>query len=449
MKKVALISPKGSLFGKNEKMKGFVENSKVMESFRYLWSGPNLGLITIAAYMSEEWDIEYIDENYVEIDYTKTYDLVCLSAMTQQAPNAYRIAQKFRQKKILTVMGGIHATVLPEEAARYVDVVIAGEGEVLWPRFLEDYIKGNTKEIYQEAVSGGYKLEKAPIPRYDLLLGYEYPVITLYTTRGCPHNCSFCCASNVYGHKYRRKSNHQIIKELQQISNLFPDRLILFADDNMLVKRSECKELLKVMMDMELRWIAQTDISIAQDDDLLELMVLAGCQWVVIGFESISHRSLRDIEKIYFKLKHQSQYPELIKKIQSYGIGIYGTFIVGLDNDSTNVFQFTTDFILENNLYGVNITVPTPLPGTQLREKLLVEGRVLNSDWEYYTLWDVVIRPGNMTVKQLQEGLLYMYNQITEEYVSQKRLAYLRYATKIRRKICYNYTQKGSSDGNE
>ncbi|WP_432409036.1 B12-binding domain-containing radical SAM protein [Wukongibacter sp. M2B1] len=449
MRKVALISPKGSLFGRNEKMKSFVENSKIMESFRYLWSGPNLGLITIAAYMPKEWDIEYIDENYVEIDYTKKYDIVCLSAMTQQAPNAYRIAKKFRDKGTLTVMGGIHATVSPEEAAKNVDVVIVGEGEVLWPRFLRDYLSGDIKRIYKESKQGEYDLKKALIPRYDLLVGYEYPVITLYTTRGCPHDCSFCCASNIYGHKYRRKSNTQIVKELELINSLFPDRLILFADDNMLVKRRECKEMLKAMVDMNLRWIAQTDISIAQDEELLELMVLAGCQWVVIGFESISHRSLRDIEKIYFKLKHQSQYPELIKKIQSYGIGIYGTFIVGLDNDTINVFEFTTDFILQNNLYGVNITVPTPLPGTQLREKLVNEGRVLNGDWGYYTLWDVVIRPRKMSVKQLQDGLLYMYKRINEDFASKERLVYLREAVKIRKKICESYKKREGCEENE
>lgn len=448
MKRVVLISPRGSLFGRNEKMKKFLESSNVMESFRHLWSGPNLGLITVAAYMPKEWEIEYIDENYVEIDYSKEYDMVCLSAMTQQAPNAYKIAEKFRSKGVLTVMGGIHATVCPEEASKHVDVVIAGEGEALWPVFLEDYLDGNIKRIYNEAVPGGYQLEKALIPRYDLLLGYDYAVITLYTTRGCPHNCSFCCASNIYGHKYRRKSNEQIFKELEMIKKLFPSKLILFADDNMLVRRHECKEMLRTIVSMDLRWIAQTDISIAQDEELLELMVLSGCQWVVVGFESISHKSLRDIEKIYFKLEHQSRYPELIEKIQSYGIGIYGTFIVGLDNDTKNVFEFTSDFIIQNNLYGVNVTVPTPLPGTQLREKFLKEGRVLNDDWGYYTFWDVVIRPKQMTVKQLEEGLLYMYSRITEEFVSQKRLAFLRGAAKTRKSISEKYKEAEGCDYN-
>ena len=441
MKKVALISPKGNMFGKNEELADFFANSDVMESFRYLWSGPNLGLITIAAYLPKEWHVEYIDENYMDIDYSKIYDIVCLSAMTQQAPQAYNIARRFRESGALTVMGGIHATVLPEEAIKYVDVVIAGEGEVLWPKFLEDYLANNIKQIYKEETSGGYNLQEAPIPEYSLLLGYDYPVITLYTTRGCPHECSFCCASNVYGHRYRRKSNQQIMRELKLINKLFPDKLILFADDNMLVKREESKRLLRAMADMGIRWIAQTDISIAQDEELLTLMVVAGCQWIVIGFESISHKSLRDIEKIYFKLKHQPEYPELIQKIQSYGIGIYGTFIIGLDSDSVNAFEFTADFIQQSNFYGVNITVPTPLPGTQLRQKLLTEGRVLKSDWEYYTLWDVVTRPKNMSVKQLQEGLIYMYKRLTNEYMSQKRLAHLKQAARTRRSICNSHSR--------
>lgn len=449
MKRVALISPKGNVFGKNESLKLFIENSRTMESFRYLWTGPNLGLLTVAAYMPSDWDCEYIDENYRPIDYERKYDIVCLSAMTQQVSRAYEIAGIFKERGALTVIGGIHATILPEEASKHVDIVIAGEGEELWPLFVRDYLNDTIKSVYRATFSGSYDLKSARMPRYELLHGYSYPIITLYTTRGCPIRCSFCCASNVYGTQYRRKDNSRILDELDRIRGLFPDRLILFADDNAFVKREESKELLKSMMGMGLRWIAQTDISVAFDEELLMLMTVAGCQWIVIGFESVTYENFTDSENIGPKLKYQSKYTELIDKIQSYGIGVYGTFIVGLDNDTPGVFALTTDFIQRSNLYGVNITVPTPLPGTQMRKRLEEEGRILCDDWSYYTFWDVTIAPKRMTVQQLEEGLLDMYTRITEDYSSRKRLVHIRKIAKSKRKACAEYKEKelGQSNG--
>ncbi len=435
MIRIALISPKGNVFGKNERMAFFLENTNNMESFRYLWTGPNLGLLTIAAYFPEDWVCDYIDENYKPIDYSKDYDIVCISAMTQQIVNAYEIASKFKEKGTMTVLGGIHATILTEEAGRWADVVIAGEGEELWPLFIEDYKKGQVRKYYREAEAGKYCFENARIPRYDLLEGYSYPIVTLQTTRGCPHDCAFCCASKIFGVHYRRKGNESILRELMEIQRRFPDVLVLFADDNMFVKRKESKDLLRQMEKMDLRWIAQTDISIAEDPELLELMVRSGCQWVVIGFESVSYNSLYNLDNKNWKLKQLPRYSDMIEKIQSYGIHIYGTFIVGLDSDGTDIFAATADFIKKSMLYGANITVPTPLPGTRLREKLENEGRIINKDWSYYTFWDVTIKPKNMTSEELEEGLLEIYRQISDSTSAIDRLIHLRKMIKRRKEV--------------
>lgn len=441
MKKIALISPKGNVFGKSEKMNLFLSNTKHMESFKFLWTGPNLGLLTIAALFPDDWECDYIDENIIDIDFDKQYDLVCISAMTQQVNNAYNIATIFKGKGVLTVIGGIHATILPEEASLYADVVIAGEGEVLWPEFIKDYLNGQYRKVYMESKPGSYMLYNSPAPRYDLLKCYDYPLITLQTTRGCPHDCIFCAASKVFGRKYRRKSNDQILNELIDISLMFPGRLILFADDNMFVLRHECMDLLSRMKGMNLRWIAQTDVSIAEDKEFLRLMVEAGCQWIVIGFESPSYDSLYELDKSNWKLNQMSSYSKSIQSIQSFGIGVYGTFIVGLDSDGSDIFEKTANFIKENKLYGANITVPTPLPGTRLREQLLKEGRVLVNDWEYYTFWDITIKPKRLSIEELEEGLLWIYNQITDSKIAEERLVYLKMQAKARRKI-----EKGISD---
>ena len=447
MKKVALISPKGNIFGKNEKMRSFLEQSQVMKSFEYLWSGPNLGLLTLAALLPADWECDYIDENYVSIDFEKCYDVVFIGAMTQQVTNAYHISDQFRRKGILTVMGGIHPTLMPEEALQHADVVFSGEAEPLIPGFLTDYQSGTLRKIYREENPGHYPISDSPIPRFDLLKGYPYPIITLQTTRGCPRKCSFCAASRVFGVQYRRKENSRILAELKMLSQMYPGILILFADDNMLVMRRESKELLRQMIELDLRWLAQTDISIAADDELLALMVQAGCQWIVVGFESTSYHSLQGLDQDNWKLKQLPGYPENIQKIQDYGIGVYGTFIVGLDCDDATVFKNTAGFIKDNRLYGANITLPTPLPGTELREKLLSEGRVLNKGWEYYTFWDVTIQPKQFSVEELEDNLIYIYNEITDNRHVKDRMIMLKKMmsrrNQIRKSVDFSRKEEG------
>lgn len=420
--KIALINPKGTIFSKNEKMSNFLKNSISMGSFRHFWSAPCLGLLTIAAYIPGDWEISYIDENYTEIDDTTLFDIVCISLMTVQAERAYQIGDSYRAKGILTLMGGIHATLMYEEALEHSDVVLAGEGEVLFPAFIKDFLQGCHKKLYRENIPGSFDLKQCIPPRYDLLKKYDYPVINLYTTRGCPRKCNFCCASNVYGEKYRRKDNQEILREVSIISDLYPGRMLLFADDNMFIMRKESKELLQGIEKYNVRWIAQTDIAIAEDAQLLRQMKKAGCQWIVIGFESISEKSLREVESIGFKQKYLSEYKKKILKIQNAGIKVYGTFIVGLDEDSENIFEETADFIQDCNLYGVNITVPTPLPGTKMRTQLEQEGRIFSNNWGDYTLWDVVVQPRNFSVSKLEEGLFFIYQRLNEQSAADERL---------------------------
>ncbi len=184
MKKIALISPKGNAFGKNEKLTRFLNETGGMDSFRALWTGPNLGLITVASLFPADWEVEYIDENYRDIPYDAGYDIVCISAMTQQIVNAYRIIDRFQSRHVLTILGGIHATVLPEEAAAHADVVMAGEGELLWPKLIQDIENGSVQKIYRHRPDEKYQFDNSVTPRYELLRGYSYPVITLQTTRG-------------------------------------------------------------------------------------------------------------------------------------------------------------------------------------------------------------------------------------------------------------------------
>lgn len=420
--RIALINPKGTIFSKNKRLSEFLKNSVSMGSFRHFWSAPCLGLLTIASYIPVDWEISYIDENLRRMDDTVDYDMVCISMMTVQAERAYEIGDSYRARGILTVMGGIHATLMYQEVLEHSDVVLAGEGEVLFPAFINDFLAGTHKRLYRENTPGGFELKNCIPPRYDLLKGYDYPVINLYTTRGCPRKCNFCCASNVYGERYRRKENQEIFKEVSVISQMYPDRMLLFADDNLLIMRKESREMLQGLEKYDIRWIAQTDIAIAEDERLLRQMKQSGCQWVVIGFESLSEKNLRNLDSFGFKHKYLNEYRARVGKIQNAGIKVYGTFIVGLDGDTESIFEKTVNFIQDCNLYGVNITVPTPLPGTQMRRQLEQEGRIISNRWGDYTLWDVVIQPKSFSVSELEEGLFSMYERLNKESSVEQRL---------------------------
>ncbi len=185
----------------------------------------------------------------------------------------------------------------------------------------------------------------------------------------------------------------------------------------MFVNKKYATELVKNLIPLKIRWMTQTDISIAEDDRLLKLLKESGCYILFIGFESLSKKNLISINKVGFKIKMLDRYRAYIKKIQTYGIGIIGAFILGFDNDDSSVFKRTSDFIIDNHLYADQITVLTPLPGTRLRSRLEQENRLLSFDWDNYTFWDVNFIPKQMSVDELQKGLLEVYEAIYNKKV--------------------------------
>lgn len=241
--KIALVSPRSAFLGRNSEFNDFLKQSPEMEFYRQYWSGLGSALPIIGALTPEDVGVELIDENIEEIDFNQGYDLVAITAMTQQATRAYQIARKFREKKTKVVLGGIHASVLPDEARLYVDSVVVGEAENLWPILLDDFRHNRLSPVYtsQRAV----ELKESPMPRYELLAGKPYKIVWVQATRGCPHNCSFCCASRVYGSHYRRKTVDQVIAEIKKVRRIKNHAVIGFADDNLLCDQNYSRHLLE------------------------------------------------------------------------------------------------------------------------------------------------------------------------------------------------------------
>lgn len=419
--KIALISPQSTFLGNNKKLSEFWSGSEYTKTYRAEWSGLSVALCIVAALTPMKHEVEIIDENVEQIDFTKHYDIVGITCITQQATRAYEIADEWRKRSVKVVLGGIHVSILPEEAKNHADSVVIGEAENIWAQLLTDFENNRLKDFYKSDETADISL--SPIPRYDLLKNKNYNLHWIQTTRGCPFDCVFCAASKVYGYKFRTKKIDQIIKEIEVIKDLYPDSRISFADDNMFINRKFSKDLLNRMISYNLRYMAQTDISIAKDDELLKLIKKSGCTFLLMGFESLSEDNLENINKNNKKLKYFKLLPEYIKQVQSNGIGIMGSFIVGLKNDRFNTFDRITDFVTKNNLYNTQLSILTPFPGTVVRSELISEKRVLNTKWENYTGYDVNFIHQHISKEQFENGMVKSYRILhSKEFYLQKMI---------------------------
>jgi len=393
----------------------FEEKSAVLRP----WYAPPLGLLTIAARTPPGIEQELIDEDFENIDFGRDYDLVAISAMTQQVDRAYEIAQACRERGIPVVLGGSHASVLPSEAGRYVDTVVVGEAEELWPEFLRDLDSGHPQPLYANPEGYGLDLRKSPVPRYDLVPpehiskgdGY-FNMVPVQATRGCPHDCSFCSVSHIYGRTIRKKSVEQVLEEVKTVKKLFGSRLIGFADDNLLVDKRYARALLQGLLPLKMLWFGQADASIGRDRALLELAYRSGCLMMLMGLESLSLASLRTVNHNHWKMKRLETYAELVRSVQENGIIAFPAFIVGFDTDTPSTFDAIDAFMRMNRCPG-QITVLTPLPGTRLYRDWEAAGRLPDGRfWDKCSFFDPLVKPAGMSIEEVVCGLVRIYTNL-------------------------------------
>jgi len=419
--KIALISPKGTFGMQNPEFKK-IWNKPHMYVYRQGWSGINPGILTIAGLTTYDHQVSIIDENITKINYDKDYDLVGISIMTQTSTRGYEIAEEFKKRGTKVVIGGIHATVLPDEAKEHADSVVIGEAEYLWPQLLNDFEYGQLKPFYKNDKI--VDLKESPLPRYSSLSPGNYNILWIQTSRGCPHDCSFCAASKVYGKKFRFKSVEQIIREIKLIKNFHGNIRIGFCDDNLFVNKKNSRKLMDTLKKLQINWVTQSDISIAKDTELLKLIRKSGCEQILIGLESLSEQNLKYIDNDGWKAKKLKSYKEDIWRIQEQGIGVMGAFIIGFDNDNKQTLQDTIDFINENCMGSCQATILTPLPGTRLREKMEKENKILPLSWENYTLNDSIILHPTFTKEELEAELLNIYKSVFNRKMNEKRMQF-------------------------
>jgi radical SAM superfamily enzyme YgiQ (UPF0313 family) len=402
---------------------GFVERSKVIASL------PSLSLLTLAGMTPESVDLSYHEIADIHaVGELPPCDLAAISTYTAQVKDAYALADRYRSIGVPTVIGGLHATVLPDEALQHVDTVVVGEGELSWIRLVDDFIHGKLQRIY---ASNGqeFDLTKAPMPRFDLLDIGKYNRLTVQTHRGCPWRCEFCASSILLTRHYKLKPVEKVSAEIQAIKRIWPHPFIEFADDNTFVNKARSKELMRALAKEDVPWFTETDVSVADDEELLTLMEDSGCAEVLIGLESPTASGLHGVElRKNWKLRRLDTYKAAIERIQSHGIAVNGCFVLGLDGDTPEVFGAIKDFVSETGLFNVQITVETAFPGTPLYSRLEREGRLIEPGaWEKCTLFDVNIRPSQMSVTELEKGLIQLGQELYSEEARKARIRAFRH----------------------
>jgi radical SAM superfamily enzyme YgiQ (UPF0313 family) len=241
----------------------------------------------------------------------------------------------------------------------------------------------------------------------------------IMTSRGCPHNCTYCSVTQFYGFQFRHRPVDDIIQEIKGIE----DRWIAFVDDNIYGDIRQSKELFKKMQGLHVKWVGQGDMRIARNPELLELARESGCEWLFMGIETISTDNLKSIHKSF---NMADKYTEAIAKIKSSGIKVFGSFIFGLENDDEGVFDRTVKFGIDNKLDGANFYILTPFPGTELFKQMEKDGLLLHKDWSKYDANHVVFKHKKLSAQQLLDGLVYAYRQFYSVPSIMKRVVYPR-----------------------
>jgi radical SAM superfamily enzyme YgiQ (UPF0313 family) len=360
-------------------------------------------MAVIAALTPPDVEVSLTDENVAPINFQKKVDLVGITSLTSTSQRAYQIADTFRAMGKKVVLGGIHPSILPEEASQHADAIVIGEAEGIWPGVIADFKANKLQKIYRQNVRPS--LVGLPIPRRDLFAKKSYYFTnTVFTTRGCPYSCSFCTVTSFFGHTYRCRPVPEVINEIKTLNR---KKLFIFLDDNIVGSPPYAKELFRALIPLKIKWVGQCSVTIAKDDELLKLAAASGCIDLFIGFESLSPSNLAAVGK---KINSVDEYEAIIKKLHNAGIGVHGFFIFGLDEDDAGSFKRTVRFAQKARLESAQFDILTPYPGTAIFESLNKEGRILNKDWSQYG-HDLMFEPKSLSREILQQGRTWAWRE--------------------------------------
>lgn len=374
---------------------------------------PALALPVLAGLTPGEHEIVLLDENLHEIDFDSLsgFDMVGLTGMTVQRDRMREMLLELRKRRIFTVMGGPWITVAETWFEGLVDVIFIGEAEETWPKFLEDWKRGEHQARYEQAEKTD--VQTIPLPRYDLIPFKEYAMGCVQTSRGCPFQCEFCDIIVIFGRKPRVKRPDQVVAEIDAQWKLGA-RVIFLVDDNFIGNKKAAKAILRELVVWQhkhgypVAFFTEASLDLAEDDELLRLMGEAGLVAVFIGIESPDEEALRETKK-YQNVR--GSLVERVHKVQSYGLEVYAGMIVGFDSDDTSIFARQYEFLREARVIGAMAGMLSAIPKTPLYDRLLADGRLDNAAADDPRIATNVI-PLRMTREEMREGWVHLMEEL-------------------------------------
>lgn len=357
---------------------------------------PQISLLYIAALTPEAHAVKIVEEEIEPIDFDAPCNLVGITCMTANAPRAYQLADAFRRRGKRVVLGGVHPTVRPDEAALHADAVVVGEAEPVWSTLLADAEAGGLKPRYTNDHT--WKLDDYPTPlRKAGKSGAVLGIVPVVTSRGCPYACDFCSVHNMFGRVIRHVAVPRVLEDIERSGS----RKVMFLDDNIVGDQGYAETLFDALRGRGISWVGQASISFVHNERLLEKAAASGCKGLFVGLESVSEQKM---EKLRKSLKTQADTADAIRRIMRAGILFHASIVFGFDDDETSIFDETIDFLQRARIASATFNILTPYPGTVIFDQYKAEGRLLTEDWKDFDHCTPTFNPRHMSAEDLMEG---------------------------------------------
>ncbi|MBF0363777.1 MAG: B12-binding domain-containing radical SAM protein [Oligoflexia bacterium] len=365
----------------------------------------------LAAYTPERIDVEIVEDALEDINFDDSADIVGISAQVMQIDRAIDIADEFKRRGKIVLMGGFLPTMHPQKVVDHVDAICIGPADRVWTQMLEDIENGTLKKIYQDKDGSRFDLKIMPVPRFDLIKRDRFTLYPIHATRGCPFKCEYCSIIQFHQGSYLLRPIEDVIRDIKATKS----KWIYFCDDNLMENVEYCKKLFKQMIPLNVVWGTQTSINCANDPELLELAHLSGCRYVAVGMESISQKNLSNMNKNFTVVNKIHQQ---IENIHRSGIAAHVLIIFGLDEDTAETFDLTFKYLMESKIAIAEFFICTPYPATPFGQKMLAENRIINFDLSKYREGYVVFKHPTMS----EEEILKNYWKMLRKFYSIKNI---------------------------
>lgn len=363
-------------------------------------------LALLAAIVPKELnaEVKIYDETAERIPLELEADIVAITCITGTASRCYKYADYFRSRGITVIMGGVHPSLMPQEAMEHADSIIVGLGENSFPQALLDAKNNTLKKVYYQ--DGHVSIANRPLPRKDLLKKSKYITLnTVEAVRGCNHRCTFCAYPQAFGKAVYKRPVEDVINEIKS----FKGKEVVFPDVNLIADIQYAKDLFTALIPLKKWWFGLTTTAIGYNDELIEIFEKSGCKGLLIGFESVNQETQQNINK---GVNHVSEYKKLMEKLHNHGIMVMGCFAFGSDEDQKDVFKRTVELCLEAKIDLPRFSIITPFPATDFYKSLDDEGRIVERDWSMYDVEHCVYKPKNMTPEELEEGIACAWKEV-------------------------------------